>query len=811
MTDIRPMPGAQTRFLSNSADICVFGGSAGSSKTFSLLLEAARHIGVPGYGAVIFRREFRQITSEGGIRDTAMDIYPHMGGIYRAQPTPHFIFPSGAKISFSHLNQESDCLSWQGSQICFIGFDEGTHFSEFQITYLLSRNRSICGVKPLVRITCNPDSDSWLASYLSWWIDQDTGYPIKERSGKIRYMIRVNGERVWGSSREELMNLYDCSYEEPKSVSFVPALITDNPILLKKDPGYLSNLKALSRVERARLLDGNWKVRAAAGMYFPREDARIVDWMPPQNEMIKWVRSWDLAASEESEGRDPDFTVGMLVGRKTNGKLVIGDVIRVRRKAAEVRSLVRTIAVKDGRDVWINLPRDPGQAGKPIYEEELVLMGNGELKKLKDIRVNEYVIGLNARPHRVINTHSQGLLHTVKIITECGRQVIAALDHPFLTPDGWVNAGHLTTSDSLALLCKADVSGKTTRTEEEFRLCGYFIGDGSVGCSSNINGKIKSSNAGFTCNDSVQLEDFIECVESIGGHVVVRGNRGMDYGCTGIQNWLRETEISGKTSYDKRVPSWVFKAPTELVAEFLGAYFACDGFISRDGDEVVFYSVSRELLQDVQSLLLRLGISSTLKQKNGKYLETRHVSYLLRMRQQDDGYRRFANRVPVYHTMKVQRLRDIASKSRYRRFDEEYLPDKIISIEDSGLLPCRCLTVENAESFVVNDIVVHNSQAESFIEMLRGFTVISRSITRNKVTMAEPAAALWQQGNIEVVRGDWNEEVLSEFEQFPEGRHDDLVDAISGAVHSLPGHSRPDYSNSGLSGRFKTIKQERRR
>ncbi len=802
--EIRPQEGAQMKFLASQADFAIYGGSAGSGKSYALLLEAARHIHNPGYGAVIFRREMKQIVSEGGLRDTALEIYPYLGGQYRSQPSPQFVFPSGAKITFSHLNQESEVLNWQGSQIPFIGYDELTHYSNFQFNYMMSRMRSTCGVSPYCRATTNPDSDSWVAELLAWWIDQATGFPIPERSGVVRYFIRVNGEMVWGDSRDELVESYGCEWNDPKSLTFISAKITDNPILLRKDPAYLGNLKALSRVERARLLDGNWKIRAAAGMYFPREDARILDWRPPESDMLKWVRAWDLAASEESEGKDPDWTVGLLMGRRTNGQIVIAEMIRVRRKAAAVRALVKNCAIKDGKDVWIVLPRDPGQAGKPIYEEEPVLMANGERRKLKDIRVDDYVIGMDGYSHKVTHVYSQGLLPTVRIKTESGREVIAALDHPFLTPDGWVNAGNLSVNDTLALMSKVRINGTSEKTEEEFRLCGYFIGDGSVGKKSGIGDK-GSCNAGFVCNDPVQLDDFIHCVESIDGHVVSRGHRGIDFGCTNLQPWLRYVGISGKTSYNKRVPSWVFTAPTTLVSEFIGAYFACDGYVSKDGDEVIFYSVCKELLQDIQHLLLRLGISSNIKTKNGKYLETRHVSHLLRMRQQDDAHRRFANRVPVYHSGKVKRLREMTSKSRFRRFDEDYLPDRIMSIEDSGLLPCRCITVKDAESFLVNDIVVHNSQAEDFLGMLTGFNVISRAITKSKTVMAEPAAALWQQGHIELVRGPWNEAILEEGEGFPEGRHDDIVDCISAGVRVLPGHAKPDYSKSGLSGRFKPL------
>ena len=80
---------------------------------------------------------------------------------------------------------------WQGAQITLICFDELTHFSAHQFFYMVSRNRSTCGVRPYIRATCNPDADSWVADLLAWWIDQETGLPIRERAGVVRYYIRI--------------------------------------------------------------------------------------------------------------------------------------------------------------------------------------------------------------------------------------------------------------------------------------------------------------------------------------------------------------------------------------------------------------------------------------------------------------------------------------------------------------------------------------------------------------------------------------------------------------------------------------------
>ena len=202
-------------------------------------------------------------------------LYPGARAI--KSPAPYWKFPSGAKVSLRHIERDESVYKWQGTEIALIEFDELTHFSEKIFFYMRSRNRSTCGVAPYIRASCNPDADSWVANFISWWIDPDTGYAIQERSGKIRYMARVNEELVWGDSPEEVVQIaneadYDVTLtaDDVKSVSFVASNIYDNQVLLSTNKGYLSNLKALTIVERERLLYGNWKIKAAKGLYFPR-------------------------------------------------------------------------------------------------------------------------------------------------------------------------------------------------------------------------------------------------------------------------------------------------------------------------------------------------------------------------------------------------------------------------------------------------------------------------------------------------------------------------------------------------------------
>lgn len=371
VVELRPQPGPQEMFLATKADICIYGGAAGGGKTYGLLLDALRHKNRPGFGEVIFRKNSIQIYNEGGLLDESLRMYSGIKGAeLKRSPRPQWTFNGKGKVSFAHIDGDDDLKKFQGSQMAAIGFDELTHFTESQFFYMLSRNRTTCGIKPYVRATCNPDADSWVAKFIEWWIDPDTGYPVKERSGKIRWMIRRNETLYWADTIEELWERFELKTQEekqePKSVTFIMSTLYDNQILMKQDPSYISNLKALSLVERERLLYGNWKIKPAAGLYFKRSQIGQMLTMIP-NDVVRWVRAWDLAATAEGEGGEPAYTAGVLMGKRKNGRYIVADVINVRQTAADVRKTIKFTAMSDiakYKRVKIRLPQDPGQAGK---------------------------------------------------------------------------------------------------------------------------------------------------------------------------------------------------------------------------------------------------------------------------------------------------------------------------------------------------------------------------------------------------------------------------------------------------------------
>jgi predicted phage terminase large subunit-like protein len=357
--ELRPQPGPQEEFLKSNADIAIYGGAAGSGKSFALLMEALFDRENPLFRAILFRRTVPQLKLPGGLWQTSEQLYP----LFRAtanQSAMEWKFPSGAEVKLAGLEHSTDRFNYQGAQIPLIMFDELVHFTAEQFWYMLSRCRSMSGVKGRIRAATNPDPDSFVRTLLDWWIDRDSGLPIKSRSGAWRWFYRHGDELVWADTPQELIAKFG-SDAAPKSVTFIPASVQDNQILLREDPAYLSNLKALPRIDRERLLGGNWNVRATAGSYFRREWFQVVDAAPV--DVVARCRSWDRAATEKRGDNDPDATVGLLLSKDSRGIYYIEHVVKMFASPHMVERAMRNCAEQDGKRTTVTYAQDPGSAG----------------------------------------------------------------------------------------------------------------------------------------------------------------------------------------------------------------------------------------------------------------------------------------------------------------------------------------------------------------------------------------------------------------------------------------------------------------
>lgn len=335
------------------------------------------------FTGIIFRRTTVQVRGLGGMWDSARDIYNQLPKCDRPSMSDSNLrikFPSGAQIVHSHMEHEKDRFNHQGLQYSLIAFDEATHFTWTQVEYLMSRLRSSAKGDSRMILSCNPDPESWVLSLIEWYLDAD-GFPDPEKEGKIRYFVRRNGEFIWGDTEKELKKYCVEKEERPMTFTAIFATIYDNPPCMEKNPGYLSFLKGLNDVEKARLLYGNWYARPDGSNYFERKWVTEIDKVPTQK--VRWVRAWDKAATEPSDVTpEPDYTACIKMGKDTDGNYYIAgdfhpacydeklDVFgKFRKRPGERDNIIIEQGKYDGRDCQVILPQDPGSAGITEYRE----------------------------------------------------------------------------------------------------------------------------------------------------------------------------------------------------------------------------------------------------------------------------------------------------------------------------------------------------------------------------------------------------------------------------------------------------------
>lgn len=118
---------------------------------------------------------------------------------------------------------------------------------------------------------------------------------------------------------------------------------------------------ALRRMEKAKpyVFAGQYRQRPAPpdGGVIKPDMMAIVDTMPPN--VVDWCRGWDLGASEGG-----DYTSGGKVGRLSDGRYIIANVVREQFATDQRDALIKTTAQNDGAMLKQSIPQDPGQAGK---------------------------------------------------------------------------------------------------------------------------------------------------------------------------------------------------------------------------------------------------------------------------------------------------------------------------------------------------------------------------------------------------------------------------------------------------------------
>lgn len=239
----------QNTFHSATADVVLFGGSAGPGKTTALLMDALIFVlEHPGSTANLMRRTFPEL--EASLIKKSLEMFPPE--ICRYNSAKHqWTIDSGGDVPsyvvFTHCERADDVQKHRSAEWQYLGIDESTSFSQEMLDFLYTRVRSSqAGVKCKIRLCSNPGLLGHGAHKKYFGIGEKPPYETWRPAKAV-------GDR------------YD-----PPTRCFIPATIFDNPALISNDPAYLARLEALPEAMKRMLLYGDWE--GFSGQFFTEFD-----------------------------------------------------------------------------------------------------------------------------------------------------------------------------------------------------------------------------------------------------------------------------------------------------------------------------------------------------------------------------------------------------------------------------------------------------------------------------------------------------------------------------------------------------------
>ncbi|HIK27349.1 MAG: replicative DNA helicase [Oscillatoriaceae bacterium SKW80] len=367
--------------------------------------------------------------------------------------------------------------------------------------------------------------------------------------------------------------------------------------------------------------------------------------------------------------------------------------------------------------------------GKCLTADSIILQADGSLSTIAEIynqrQANLLTLGQDWKFHITQPSEfiDDGIKPVFRVTTQLGRVLESTITHPYLTVEGWQPLEKLKPGDKIAVPRRLEVFGKATIRECEVDLLAYLIGNGC------LTGELPQ----FTNSNSKVIEEFKQAIADFSPELIVKIETQKEraailYTVTQKNNnkknplieWLQYIGIWGKKDTEKIIPAFLFKLKRSLISRFLNRLFVTTGYSLIEKLKIGYITVSKNLAQQLQHLLLRFGIISRIdKQKNIDlwYLDITAESikdFIIEISRQQIEIKN------VLENIEKLPLQQLTTSDIYW--------DEIAYIEAVGCKQVYDLTIPGTHNFIANDICVHN-------------TAISVSIARNiAMTHKQPVA-----------------------------------------------------------------------
>ncbi len=349
--------------------------------------------------------------------------------------------------------------------------------------------------------------------------------------------------------------------------------------------------------------------------------------------------------------------------------------------------------------------------------------------------------------HSASAVFCSGIKDTYKIETKSGFELEITSDHKVMTNKGWVKAENLKIKEHKVFIqSNAGCFGGSSKIPFDFpeTICGkngklyknnfpkewsyelgfilgYLVGNGwLITCGKNCQ-------VGFTFGkDNIDILNYIkETINRWYGKKIkeVKRKNGvyhLSYHSKFLVDFFKNLGVRDGFAPHKKVPSTIFTAPEDAVKGFCAGLFTSDGTVGYIEDKSSYLrltSKSRDLLKEVQLILLNFGIFSkiydrcrdnsntftylTVKGERKGYISD---GVLFELEISKDSVLIFLEKIGFFQNKHREKINNLRGKKYYSTKFE----DKLLSIEYSGKKPVFDLIEPHSHSFIANGIVIHN-------------------------------------------------------------------------------------------------------
>ena len=245
-------------------------------------------------------------------------------------------------------------------------------------------------------------------------------------------------------------------------------------------------------------------------------------------------------------------------------------------------------------------------------------------KVQKPIPVHAIDQDLHIKAHSMVKAFYSGRKCVYELRTRSGRTIKASGNHPFFLFNGWTALSKIKAGDKIAIPRKLSIENSDAPlNDDELILLGHLLGDGCI---------LPRQPYHYTSADEENIstvKDAAHRLFGISAKIVKQKNwfhvyLTSPYKLTNNKHhpltyWYQRLGLERVRSYDKKLPHIIFECSDRQIILFLHHLWATDGNISstsskrRKSAAAIYYASSSKLLcEQVQHLLLRLGIPSTL-------------------------------------------------------------------------------------------------------------------------------------------------------------------------------------------------------